>query len=439
MVVSPSNKLQTGVVDLWYRIAFVFFAIVIFRFGSFITLPGIDVNVLTTFFDDSKNTILDLANVFSGGALHRMSIFALGVMPYISASIILQMLTHIVPSLIALRKEGESGRVKITEYTRILTILFATLQSIGTTYALSNQNINGEQLVIINQVSFIFISTITLVTGTMFLMWLGEQITERGLGNGISLIIFSSIVAGLPTAVSGTYDLYSQGELNPLSLIFIFVIVLAVVFFVVFIERSFRKIPIQYPPRQQGRTMVLPQSNHLPLKLNMSGVIPPIFASAIVLFPATVIKWFSNVSTDTWLGNIVNQLQPGKMVYEFVYVLAIVFFAFFYTSLVFNPKETAENIKKSGGYIQGIRPGEQTAWYIKFIVNRLTAIGAFYLAFVCLVPELLILYFNVPFYFGGTSILIVVVVVMDFMVQIQTHLMSFQYEKLMKRANLTMR
>ena len=427
---------NAGMHELVQRILFVIFAVIVFRFGSFVTLPGIDVNALNAFFIQSQGTILDLANVFSGGALERMSLFALGVMPYISASIIMQMMTHLVPQLVSLRKEGDSGREKISNYTRLLTIVLALIQSIGTTFALSKQVVDGQQLIVINQFSFVFISTITLVTGTMFLMWLGEQITERGLGNGISLIIFSSIVAGLPQAFGGTIELVTQGDLSSFEALLIMLLVIVVTMFVVFVERSLRKIPIQYAPRQQGRSMVVPQTSYLPLKLNMAGVIPPIFASALVLFPATAVRWFSELRADSWLGAIVSQMQPGKPLYVSFYAIAIIFFAFFYTSLVFNPKETADNIKKSGAYIQGFRPGDQTAWYINFIVTRLTLIGAAYLTAVCLLPEFMIIYFNVPFYFGGTSILIVVVVVMDFMSQIQNHLMSFQYEKLMKKANL---
>ena len=422
--------------EIRQRIFFVIFALVIFRLGSFITLPGIDPSIMKILFDQQRGSILDMFNMFSGGSLSRMSIFALGVMPYISASIIMQMMTHISAPLIQLRKEGARGRKKITKYTRNFTVLLATLQSFGVANALENQNTATTTLVAEPGASFIFIAVITLVTGTMFLVWLGEQITERGVGNGISIIIFAGIVAGLPSAIGNTVDLARNGELQNFTVILIFLLVLAITVFVIFIERGQRKIPINYARRMQGRKLYAAQSTHLPLKINMAGVIPPIFASAIILFPATIASWAGTGSDGGIIQQIALTLSPGQPLYILLYAAAIIFFCYFYTALVFNSKETADNLKNSGAFIPGIRPGDQTAYYIDDITTKLTTIGAIYITSVCLLPEFLILYFNVPFYFGGTSLLIVVIVVMDLMAQIQSHLLSHQYEGMMKKANL---
>jgi len=437
-----STSLTGGLADigklaeLRQRLFFVLGAIVVFRIGSFIPLPGIDPVVLAQLVEQQKGTILDMFNMFSGGALKRLSLFALGVMPYISASIILQLLSYTVPTLEQLKKEGESGRRKITQYTRYGTVILAMFQSFGIATALQSQSIGGSSLVILHGPAFIVSSVACLVTGTLFLMWLGEQVTERGIGNGISLIIFSGIVAGLPRAIGGTLELVRTGEMNTLMVLLLFAIVMAVTMFVVFVERGQRRITVNYAKRQQGRRVYAGQSTHLPLKLNMSGVIPPIFASSIILFPATLGSWFGSTEGMTWLKDVSSALSPGQPLYVMLYALAIVFFSFFYTAIVFNSKETAENLKKSGAFIPGIRPGEQTGKYIDGVMTRLTLAGAIYITLVCLLPEFLILYWNVPFYFGGTSLLIIVVVVMDFMAQVQAHLMSHQYEGLMKKANL---
>ena len=422
--------------ELRQRVFFVIFALIIFRLGSFITLPGIDPSVMKFLFDQQRGSILDMFNMFSGGALSRMSIFALGVMPYISASIIIQMMSHVYAPLIQLRKEGERGRKKITSYTRYFTVLLAILQSAGVANALENQNTASTTLVIDPGLAFIMISIITLVTGTMFLVWLGEQITERGIGNGISIIIFAGIVAGLPSAIGNTIDLARNGELQGFTVILIFLLALVITAFVIYIERGQRRIPINYARKMQGRKMYAAQSSHLPLKINMAGVIPPIFASAIILFPATIASWSSSSSEGSMVQNLAMSLSPGQPLYIMLYAFAIIFFCFFYTALVFNSNETADNLKKSGAFIPGIRPGDQTAKYIDDITTRLTTVGAIYITAVCLLPEFLILYFNVPFYFGGTSLLIVVIVVMDLMAQIQAHLLSHQYEGMMKKANL---
>ncbi len=422
--------------ELRQRVFFVIFALIIFRLGSFITLPGIDPSVMKFLFDQQRGSILDMFNMFSGGALSRMSIFALGVMPYISASIIIQMMSHVYAPLIQLRKEGERGRKKITGYTRYFTVLLAILQSAGVANALENQNTANTTLVIDPGFAFIIISVITLVTGTMFLVWLGEQITERGIGNGISIIIFAGIVAGLPSAIGNTIDLARNGELQGFTVILIFLLALVITAFVIYIERGQRRIPINYARKMQGRKMYAAQSSHLPLKINMAGVIPPIFASAIILFPATIASWSSSSSEGSVVQNLAMSLSPGQPLYIMLYAFAIIFFCFFYTALVFNSNETADNLKKSGAFIPGIRPGDQTAKYIDDITTRLTTVGAIYITAVCLLPEFLILYFNVPFYFGGTSLLIVVIVVMDLMAQIQAHLLSHQYEGMMKKANL---
>ena len=422
--------------ELRQRVIFVIFALLIFRLGSFITLPGIDPSVMKVLFDQQRGSILDMFNMFSGGSLSRMSIFALGVMPYISASIIIQMMTHVYTPLIQLRKEGERGRKKITKYTRYFTVLLAFLQSAGVVNALQNQNTANTTLVIEPGTLFLMIGIITLVTGTMFLVWLGEQITERGIGNGISILIFAGIVAGLPSAIGNTLDLARNGELQNFTVILIFLLVLLIIAFVIFVERGQRKIPINYARKMQGRKMYAAQSTHLPLKINMAGVIPPIFASAIILFPATIASWVGTGQEGGIVQNIALTLSPGQPLYILLYSFAIIFFCYFYTALVFNANETADNLKKSGAFIPGIRPGEQTAEYIDDISTKLTTVGAIYITSVCLLPEFLILYFNVPFYFGGTSLLIVVIVVMDLMAQIQSHLLSHQYEGMMKKANL---
>ncbi len=421
--------------ELRKRIFFLIGALIVFRIGTFIPVPGIDLSVMEQIFDQQKNGILGMFNMFSGGALKRMSIFALGVMPYISASIIMQLMTVAVPTLEQLKKEGESGRRKITQYTRYFTVVLATFQSIGISMALQGQSSGADALVVNPGFSFVFTATVTLVTGTLFLMWLGEQVTERGIGNGISMLIFAGIVAGLPNAIGGTLELVRTGELNSIIVLFLLVGVVAVTAFVVFVERGQRRITVNYAKRQQGNKMYAAQSSHLPLKLNMAGVIPPIFASSIILFPATLGSWFGQQEGMRWLQDISAALSPGQPLYVMFYAAAIIFFCFFYTALVFNSKETAENLKKSGAFIPGIRPGKQTAEYIDGVLSRLTLVGALYITAVSLMPEFLILFWNVPFYFGGTSLLIIVVVVMDFMAQVQAHLMSHQYDSLMKKSN----
>jgi len=421
-----------GSSELRTRLLFVAFALIIFRIGSHITIPGVDPRVMAELFAQQSNGILGMLNMFGGGALSRMSLFALGVMPYISASIIMQLMTHVIPSLEQLRKEGESGRRVITKYTRYGTLVLATVQAVGIAIALQNQGANGQSVVFLTGPGFVLTAAITLVTGTMFLMWLGEQITERGIGNGISILIFAGIVAGLPAAIGGTLELARTGELSPIIVVLLFAMILAVTAFVVFVERGQRRITVNYAKRQQGRKMYAAQTSHLPLKLNMAGVIPPIFASSIILFPATL----GNVAasnSNSFINTIVSTLSPGQPVYILFYASAIIFFCFFYTALVFNAKETADNLKRSGAFIPGIRPGEQTARYIDGVLTRLTLYGALYITLVCLLPEFLILLWNVPFYFGGTSLLIIVVVVMDFVGQAQAHMMSHQYEGLMKK------
>ncbi len=420
--------------ELRQRIFFLIGALLVFRVGSFITVPGIDPGVLADMFEKQQGTILSMFNMFSGGALSRLSLFALGIMPYISASIIVQLLTKVHPKLEQLSKEGAAGKRKITQYTRYGTLGLATFQALGVAVALSRQ----PGLVIIDANTFYFTTVVTLVTGTMFLMWLGEQVTERGIGNGISMIIFAGIVAGLPAAIGGTLELGRTGELSYGFILVLFILALAVTAFVVFMERGQRRITVNYAKRQQGRKMYAAQSSHLPLKINMAGVIPPIFASSIILFPATLAGWFGGNTEGpfSWLQDVATMLSPGQPLYVLLYALAIVFFCFFYTALMFNPKETADNLKRSGAFVPGIRPGEQTAKYIDTILSRLTLVGAAYITAVCLLPEFLIVYWNVPFYFGGTSLLIIVVVVMDFMAQVQAQLMSHQYEGLMKKANL---
>jgi len=422
--------------ELRQRLLFVLGALLVYRIGTFIPVPGVNPEALAYLFEQNQGSILDMFNMFSGGALKRASLFALGIMPYISASIIMQLMTAVIPQLEQLKKEGESGRRKITQYTRYGTVALASFQAIGISVALQGQSAGGTAIVVTSGYGFVFTATVSLVTGTMFLMWLGEQITERGIGNGISLIIFAGIVGGLPRAIGGTLELVRTGEMNPLAVIALFAIALGVTAFVVFIERGQRRITVNYARRQQGRRLMAAQSTHLPLKLNMAGVIPPIFASSIILFPGTLGQWFGQSEDFRWLADITSKLSPGEPVYVIFYSLAIVFFCFFYTALVFNAKETADNLKRSGAFIPGIRPGEQTARYIDTVMTRLTAAGAIYITSVCLLPEFLIVGWNVPFYFGGTSLLIVVVVVMDFMAQLQAHLMSHQYDGLMRKANL---
>ncbi len=411
------------------RLLFVLLALIVYRIGTFIPVPGVNPDAMANFFGDNSGTILGVFNMFSGGALERFSIFALGIMPYISASIIVQLMTKVVPYFEQLSKEGESGKRKITQYTRYGTVALALFQSLGIATAFG-----GQGIALYPGTSFIVTTVVTLVTGTLFLMWLGEQITERGIGNGISLIIFAGIVAGLPSAIGGTLELARNGEISPAVVILLIVLAIAVTAFVVFVERGQRRITINYANRQQGRKMLKGQSSFLPLKLNMAGVIPPIFASSIILFPATLGKWASGDGTGA-LSQFVNMLQPGQPLYVLFYALAIIFFTFFYTALVFNSRETADNLKKSGAFIPGIRPGKQTAKYIDGVMTRLTAVGAIYITLVCLLPEFLILGWNVPFYFGGTSLLIIVIVIMDFLAQLQSHTMSHQYEGLMKKAN----
>ena len=418
--------------DLKRRLLFLLGALIVFRIGSFIPVPGIDQAQLAQLFQSQRGGILDMFNMFSGGALSRFSIFALGIMPYISASIIMQLMTVVSPTLEALKKEGEAGRRKITQYTRYFTAGLALFQSLGIAIALESQP--G----LVMEPGFVFRMTamVTLVTGTMFLMWLGEQITERGIGNGISLIIFAGIAAGFPQAVGGTLELVRTGAFSiPIALL-IGALVVGVTAFVCFVERGQRKILVNYAKRQVGRKIYGGQTSHLPLKLNMSGVIPPIFASSIILFPATLVGWFGSGEGMSWLSRIAATLHPGQPIYTLLYASAIVFFCYFYTALVFNPKETAENLKKSGAFVPGIRPGEQTARYIEKITMRLTFTGSIYVTLVCLLPEFLIVWKNVPFYFGGTSLLIIVVVTMDFMAQLQAHMMTHQYEGLLKKANL---
>ena len=417
--------------ELKGRLLFVLGALIVYRLGAHVPVPGIDPEVLAKLFESQSGGILGMFNMFSGGALSRFTVFALGIMPYISASIIMQLLTVVSPQLEQLKKEGESGRRQITKYTRYGTLVLATFQALGIAIALEGQ----AGLVIDPGLMFRFTAVVTLVSGTMFLMWLGEQITERGIGNGISIIIFAGIVAGLPHAIGGTLELARTGAFSIPLVLFLFAGAILVTAFVVFVERGQRKITVNYAKRQVGRKMFGGQTSHLPLKLNMSGVIPPIFASSIILFPATLAGWFGSSENMSWLKDIGSTLSPGQPLYILLFAASIIFFCFFYTALVFNPKETADNLKKSGAFVPGIRPGEQTAKYIDRIMARLTLAGALYITAVCLLPEFLILEFNVPFYFGGTSLLIIVVVTMDFMAQVQSHLMSHQYEGLLKKAN----
>jgi len=417
--------------ELKKRLLFVFGAILVYRIGTYIPVPGINPAALATFFEQQSGTIIDMFNMFSGGALERFSILALGIMPYISASIIMQLMSSTMPSLKQLKKEGDAGRKKITQYTRFGTLALSTLQAGGVAVALQSQGI-----ALYTGSGFVFSTIITLVTGTMFLMWLGEQISEKGIGNGISIIIFVSIVSGLPTAVGGTLELASTGELSSAIVVMILSLAIAVTAFVVFVERGQRKITVNYARRQQGRKMVQAQSSYLPLKLNMAGVIPPIFASSIILFPSTLGQWAGSSENMSWLKDISSTLAPGQPLYVALYAAAIIFFCFFYTALVYDSRDTSENLKKSGASIPGVRPGEQTAKYIDSVLTRLTAVGAIYITLVCLLPEFLIIGLNVPFYFGGTSLLIIVVVIMDFIGQLQSHMMNYQYGSLMKKSNL---
>jgi preprotein translocase subunit SecY len=417
--------------DLRRRLVFLLLALIVYRIGAHIPVPGIDPEQLKQLFNSQQGGILGLFNMFSGGALSRFTVFALGIMPYISASIIMQLLTYVVPTFEQLKKEGEAGRRKITQYTRYGTLGLAIFQSLGIALALES----SPGLVIDPGLAFRVVTVISLTAGTMFLMWLGEQITERGLGNGISILIFAGIAAGLPGAIGGLLELVRTGAMSILVAIAIVALVVLVTYFVVFVERGQRKILVNYARRQVGNKVYGGQSSHLPLKLNMAGVIPPIFASSIILLPATVVSWFSSGESMRWLRDIASTLSPGQPIYVMLYAAAIIFFCFFYTALVFNSRETADNLKKSGAFIPGIRPGEQTARYIDKILVRLTLIGAVYITAVCLLPEFLILKYNVPFYFGGTSLLIIVVVTMDFWAQVQNYMMSQQYESLLKKAN----
>ncbi len=433
---SPSQMAQTlgglgRLTELRQRLLFVVLALLVYRIGTFIPVPGVNPQALLQFMNSQQGTIVDVFNLFTGGALERFSLFALGVMPYISASIIIQLMSSAVPHLQQLKKEGSAGRQKITQYTRNFTVLLAGVQAGGVAFALQGQS----TVVISPGYGFIFTAMVTLTAGTIFLMWLGEQITERGVGNGISLIIFAGIVAGLPRAIAGTLELVNTGQLSIPGTLMIIALVLAVIYFVVRVERGQRRITVNYAQRQ-GRVAYQNQSTHLPLKVNMSGVIPAIFASSIVIFPSTLATWFSSSKSLSFLTDVSAALTPGNLAYTLLYSALIIFFCFFYTAMVFNSRETADNLKKSGAFIPGIRPGKQTADYIDNVLTRLTMVGAVYLVAVCLLPDILRVVWSVPFYFGGTSVLIVVVVIMDFIAQVQAHLISHQYDSLMKKANL---
>ncbi|MFZ6773207.1 preprotein translocase subunit SecY [Undibacterium sp. SXout7W] len=437
MATSPQQAKSAASGFPWGRLWFLLAALVVYRIGAHVPVPGIDPTALADLFKQNQGGILGMFNMFSGGALSRFTVFALGIMPYISASIIMQLMSIVSPQLEALKKEGESGRRKITQYTRYGTLLLATLQAYFIAFGLEAQ----PGLVIDPGMAFRFTTVVTLVTGTMFLMWLGEQITERGLGNGISIIIFAGIAAGLPNALGSLFELVRTGSMHPASVLLICVIAAGVTFMVVFIERGQRKILVNYAKRQVGNKIYGGQSSHLPLKLNMAGVIPPIFASSIILFPATITSWFTKGAESstsgfiTFLKDLAASMAPGEPIHALLYAAAIIFFCFFYTALVFNSKETADNLKKSGAFVPGIRPGDQTARYIDKILMRLTLAGAVYITLVCLLPEFLIAKWKVPFYFGGTSLLIIVVVTMDFMAQVQNYVMSQQYESLLRKAN----
>ncbi len=420
-----------GLSELWARLRFLFLAIIVYRIGAHIPVPGINPDRLAALFRQNEGTILSLFNMFSGGALERMSIFALGIMPYISASIIMQLMTAISPQLEQLKKEGESGRRKISQYTRYGTVVLALVQAIGMSVGLGSQGVAFS-----NDFGFYFVAVTTFVAGAMFMMWLGEQITERGVGNGISMLIFAGIVAGLPRAIGQSFESARQGDINIFALIGVGLLAVAIIAFVVFIERGQRRIAVHYAKRQQGRKVFAAQTSHLPLKVNMAGVIPAIFASSILLFPASLGSWFGQSEGLGWLQDVAQAIAPGQPLNILLFTAGIVFFCFFYTALMFNPKDVAENLKKSGAFIPGIRPGEQSARYIDGVLTRLTMFGALYMTAVCLLPQFLVVAAHVSFYLGGTSLLIVVVVVMDFMAQVQSHLVSHQYESLMKKANL---
>jgi len=423
---------QSGLGELFSRLRFVLLAIIVYRVGTHIPVPGINPDQIAALFNQNQGTILGLANMFSGGALERMSILALGIMPYISASIIMQLMAAVSPQLEQIKKEGESGRRKISQYTRYLTVLLAFVQATGMSVGMANQGMAYSV-----DLLFYVISITSLVTGAVFMMWLGEQITERGVGNGISLLIFAGIVAGLPSAIGQSLEQARQGELNILVLLFVLVLALAVIFLIIYIERGQRRITVNYAKRQQrGGAMGQPQSSHLPLKVNMAGVIPAIFASSILLFPASIAQWFGTSGEAEWLQEVALAIGPGQPLNILLFTVLIVFFCFFYTALMFNPQEVAENLKRSGAFVPGIRPGQQTANYIDGVLTRLTVFGSAYIALVCLLPQFLVVTLNVPFYLGGTSLLIVVVVVMDFMAQVQSHMMSHQYDSVMKKANL---
>lgn len=427
-------SVKSGFSELKSRILFVVVALIIFRTGSFIPIPGIDTSILTKVLEQQRGTIIEMFNMFSGGSLSRASIFSLGIMPYISSSIIIQLLTAVSSTMSDIKKEGASGIRKINNYTRYGTLFLSILQAIGISTGLPNMP--GMQGLVVNPGFYFYLtSVISLVTGTMFLMWLGEQITNYGIGNGISIIIFAGIVSGLPMAIGYTIEQTRQGELHFILLCLVLIIIFSIIYFVVFIERGQRKIIVHYAKRQQGRRITIAQNTHLPLKVNMAGVIPAIFASSIILFPTTIISWFGDSTGWKWLNIISIYLQPGQPLYILLYSIAIIFFCFFYTSLVFNPKETAENLKKSGAFLPGIRPGDQTAEYIDKIMTRLTLVGSMYITFICLIPEFMRETIKVPFYFGGTSLLIVVVVIIDFIAQIQTLIMSSQYESTLKKSN----
>jgi preprotein translocase subunit SecY len=420
-----------GLSELWARLRFLFLAIIVYRIGAHIPVPGINPDRLAELFRQNEGTILSLFNMFSGGALERMSIFALGIMPYISASIIMQLMTAVSPQLEQLKKEGEAGRRKISQYTRYLTLALAFVQAIGMSVGLASQGVAFA-----SDFGFYFVAVTTFVAGAMFMMWLGEQITERGVGNGISMLIFAGIVAGLPAAIGQSFESARQGDINIFALIVVGLLAVAIIAFVVFIERGQRRIAVHYAKRQQGRKVFAAQTSHLPLKVNMAGVIPAIFASSILLFPASLGQWFGQSENMGWLQDVSQAIAPGQPLNILLFSAGIIFFCFFYTALMFNPKDVAENLKKSGAFIPGIRPGEQSARYIDGVLTRLTMFGALYMAAVCLLPQFLVVAANVPFYLGGTSLLIVVVVVMDFMSQVQSHLVSHQYDSLMKKANL---
>jgi len=430
-----SPGMRQGLSELWGRIIFLFVALVVFRFGAHVPVPGINPVKLAQLFEQNKDTILSLFNMFSGGALERMSILALGIMPYISASIIMQLMTTVDPRLEALKKEGEAGRRKINQYTRYGTLILAFVQGLGMCSGLVSQGITLS-----TGIAFFIPAVVSLVAGAMFLMWLGEQITERGIGNGISMLIFAGIVAGIPSAIGMSLEATRQGEMSMLALLILFILAIVVVGAVIFMERAQRRITVNYAQRQQGRRMYAAQQSHLPLKINMAGVIPAIFASSLLLFPASIGQWFAQSPNPSTAQRVIQDitlvLSPGQPLYLLLFAILIIFFCYFYTALMFNPKEVADNLKRSGAYIPGIRPGDQTAKYIDSVLTRLTLIGAIYITVVCLMPMLLQVAFNVPFYLGGTSLLIVVVVVMDFMSQVQAHLMSHQYGSLMKKANL---